>query len=156
MLNAAATLLARLLTPGTGEALARTPVTPNAVTITGTCRMVAGALWLFPTGPPVRRHHACARIFVLVDMLDGVLARMKGTSGTWGAFLDSTLDRISDAAVFAGLVDLAGTAPARALLAAVALFCLVAGGLVSYAKARAGGAWGCAATSASPSAPSGC
>ncbi len=40
--------------------------------------------------------------FVLADMLDGLLARVKGTSGAFGAFLDSTLDRIADAAVFAG------------------------------------------------------
>ena len=49
MLNVLRPLLTRLLTPA-GEALARTPVTPNAITITGTCGMVAGALWLFPTG----------------------------------------------------------------------------------------------------------
>ena len=71
-------------------------------------------------------------------MLDGVLARIKGTSGAWGAFLDSTLDRVSDAAVFAGLaIWLARTG--QRVLAVVALFCLVAGPLVSYAKARAEG-----------------
>jgi CDP-diacylglycerol--glycerol-3-phosphate 3-phosphatidyltransferase len=76
--------------------------------------------------------------FVVADMLDGVLARVKGTSGAWGAFLDSTLDRVSDAAVFAGLaIWLARTG--QGVLAVVALFCLVAGGLVSYAKARAEG-----------------
>ena len=45
-----------------------------------------------------------ARSSCSLDMLDGVLARLKGTSGTWGAFLDSTMDRIADAAVFGGLV----------------------------------------------------
>src|SRR5215471_19359580 len=74
----------------------------------------------------------------LADMLAGVLAVGRGTSGTWGAFLDSTLDRIGDAAVFAGLaIWLARTG--QGVLAGVALFCLVAGGLVSYAKARAEG-----------------
>jgi CDP-diacylglycerol---glycerol-3-phosphate 3-phosphatidyltransferase len=71
-------------------------------------------------------------------MLDGVLARLKGTSGAFGAFLDSTLDRIADAAVFAGLtiwLVRTGQDP----LACVALFCLVAGALISYAKARAEG-----------------
>ena len=63
---------------------------------------------------------------------------MKGTSGAWGAFLDSTLDRVGDAAVFAGLtIWLARTG--QRPLALVALFCLVTGGLVSYAKARAEG-----------------
>jgi CDP-diacylglycerol--glycerol-3-phosphate 3-phosphatidyltransferase len=71
-------------------------------------------------------------------MLDGALARVKGTSGRWGAFLDSTLDRVGDAAVFSGLaIWLVRTR--QDALACVALFCLVAGGLVSYAKARAEG-----------------
>src|SRR5215470_12955832 len=136
MLNVLRPYLARLLTP-VGEALARTPITPNAVTITGTCGMVAGALWLFPTGHLFAGTMVCTG-FVLADMLDGVLARVKGTSGTWGAFLDSTLDRIGDAAVFAGLaIWLARTG--QGVLAEVALFCLVVGGLVSYAKARAEG-----------------
>jgi CDP-diacylglycerol---glycerol-3-phosphate 3-phosphatidyltransferase len=136
MLNALRPFLARLLTPVT-DALARTPVTPNAITITGTCGMVAGALWLFPTGHLFAGAVVCT-FFVLADMLDGALARVKGTSGAWGAFLDSTLDRAGDAAVFAGLaIWLARTG--QGVLAGVALFCLVAGGLVSYAKARAEG-----------------
>ena len=101
MLNALRPLIARLLTP-VGKALARTPVTPNAITITGTAGVVAGALWLFPTGHLFAGTMVCTA-FVLADMLDGVLARVKGTSGAWGAFLDSTLDRVADAAVFAGL-----------------------------------------------------
>jgi phosphatidylinositol phosphate synthase len=136
MLNALRPLIARLLKP-VGEALARTPVTPNAITITGTAGVVAGALWLFPTGHLFAGTVVCTA-FVLADMLDGVLARVKGTSGAWGAFLDSTLDRIGDAAVFAGLtIWLARTG--QRPLALVALFCLVTGGLVSYAKARAEG-----------------
>jgi CDP-diacylglycerol--glycerol-3-phosphate 3-phosphatidyltransferase len=136
MLNALRPLIARLLTP-VGEALARTPVTPNAITIIGTAGVVAGALWLFPTGHLFAGTVVCT-VFVLADMLDGVLARIKGTSGAWGAFLDSTLDRVADAAVFAGLtIWLARTG--QRPLALVALFCLVAGGLVSYAKARAEG-----------------
>ena len=136
MLNALRPLIARLLTP-VGKALARTPVTPNAITITGTAGVVAGALWLFPTGHLFAGTMVCTA-FVLADMLDGVLARIKGTCGAWGAFLDSTLDRVADAAVFAGLtIWLARTG--QRPLALVALFCLVAGGLVSYAKARAEG-----------------
>src|SRR5215468_8305887 len=127
MLNALRPYLTRLLTP-VGEALARTPVTPNAITITGTCGMVAGALWLFPTGHLFAGTMVCT-FFVLADMLDGVLARIKGTSGAWGAFLDSTLDRVSDAAVFAGLaIWLVRTG--QGTLGVVALFCLVAGLLV--------------------------
>lgn len=136
MLNFLRPGLTRLLNP-VGQALARTPVTPNAITITGTSGVVAGALWLFPTGHLFAGTMVCTG-FVLADMLDGVLARLKGTSGAWGAFLDSTLDRIGDAAVFAGIaIWLARTG--QGVLAGVALFCLVVGGLVSYAKARAEG-----------------
>jgi CDP-diacylglycerol--glycerol-3-phosphate 3-phosphatidyltransferase len=42
--------------------------------------------------------------FSLLDLLDGTMARMLGTSGPWGAFLDSTLDRISDSAVIIALI----------------------------------------------------
>src|SRR6266849_6527951 len=136
MLNALRPALARVLTP-VADALARTPVTPNAITVTGTVGMVTGALWLFPTGHLFAGTVVCTG-FVLADMLDGLLARVKGTSGAWGAFLDSTLDRIGDAAVFAGLtIWLVRTH--QLPLAAVGLFCLVVGGVVSYAKARAEG-----------------
>jgi len=68
-----------------------------------------------------------------------VLARIKGTSGAWGAFLDSTMDRIADAAIFSGLVIWFFGGGHDPLLGGVSLFCLVAGILVSYAKARAEG-----------------
>ena len=72
-------------------------------------------------------------------MFDGALARVKGTSGKFGAFLDSTLDRVADAAVFSGLAAYYVLGGHSRLMAGVALFCLVAGALVSYAKARAEG-----------------
>jgi CDP-diacylglycerol---glycerol-3-phosphate 3-phosphatidyltransferase len=77
---------------------------------------------------------------VLFDILDGALARVKGTSGPFGAFLDSTLDRVADAAIFGGLACyfvLHGHGRGDRVMAAVALFCLVSGALVSYVKARA-------------------
>lgn len=129
--------LARLLTPA-GRALARTPVTPNMLTVTGTVGMTAGALSLFPTGHLFAGTMVCTG-FVLTDMLDGTLARIQGSTGVFGAFLDSTLDRISDAAVFAGIAIWLVRGGHDRMLAAVALFCLVAGLLVSYAKARAEG-----------------
>jgi len=78
-------------------------------------------------------------VFVFADMLDGVLARLQGSTGQFGAFLDSTLDRVGDAAVFGGLAIWLATGGHDKVLAAVALFCLVAGLLVSYARARAEG-----------------
>lgn len=136
MLNALRPFFARLLTP-VGQALSRTPVTPNAITITGTAGVTAGALALFPSGHLFAGTLVCTG-FVFADMLDGILARLKGTSGEWGAFLDSTLDRIGDAAVFAGLAIYLARSH-QGPLALVALFCLVTGGLVSYARARAEG-----------------
>jgi CDP-diacylglycerol--glycerol-3-phosphate 3-phosphatidyltransferase len=136
MLNALRPMFARLLTP-VGEALARTPVTPNMITATGTIGVTAGALSLFPTGHLFAGTMVCWG-FAMFDMLDGLLARLKGASGAWGAFLDSTLDRIGDAAVFAGLTIWAARAH-QPVLAGVALYCLVIGGMVSYARARAEG-----------------
>jgi CDP-diacylglycerol---glycerol-3-phosphate 3-phosphatidyltransferase len=137
MLNALRPAMARLLTP-VGEVLARTPVTPNAVTVIGTVGVAGGALGLFPIGELFPGALTCT-IFVLTDMLDGALARIKGTSGTWGAFLDSTMDRVADGAIFSGLAVWFMLGGHNPLLAGVALFCLVTGSLVSYAKARAEG-----------------
>jgi CDP-diacylglycerol--glycerol-3-phosphate 3-phosphatidyltransferase len=137
MLNVLRPALDRLLGPVTG-ALARTPVTPNALTIIGTVGVSAGALALFPTGHLFAGTMVCW-FFVMADMLDGALARVKGTTGSFGAFLDSTLDRIADASVFAGLAAWFVLGGHSKLMAGVALFCLVAGALVSYAKARAEG-----------------
>jgi CDP-diacylglycerol--glycerol-3-phosphate 3-phosphatidyltransferase len=137
MLKALRPFLTRLLNPVVG-ALARTPITPNALTIIGTVGMCAGALTLFPTGHLFAGTMVCT-FFVMADMLDGALARVKGTTGVFGAFLDSTLDRVADAAVFSGLAAWFVLGGHSRLMAGVALFCLVAGALVSYAKARAEG-----------------
>jgi CDP-diacylglycerol---glycerol-3-phosphate 3-phosphatidyltransferase len=133
MLNFLRPFFARLFNP-IGQALVRTPITPNMITVAGTVGVSASCLALFPIGwlfPGA----AIATFFVFTDMLDGLLARMKGSSGPWGAFLDSTMDRVGDAAVFGGItiwfirVD--------HLLAVVSLFCLACGLCVSYVKARA-------------------
>jgi len=137
MLNVLRPAISRVLTP-LGQALAKTPVTPNVVTVIGTLGVAGGALVLFPMGEMFPGALTCT-IFVLLDMLDGVLARIKGTSGKWGAFLDSTLDRVADAAIFSGLVWWFFRGGHNAALAGVSLFCLVAGALVSYVKARAEG-----------------
>jgi CDP-diacylglycerol--glycerol-3-phosphate 3-phosphatidyltransferase len=137
MLTSLRPAIARLLGPPVA-ALARTPVTPNALTITGTAGVCAGALALYPIGQLFWGAFVCT-FFVFTDMLDGALARVKGTTGVFGAFLDSTLDRIADAAVFAGLAAWFVLGGHSKLMAGVAVFCLVSGVLVSYAKARAEG-----------------
>lgn len=70
------------------------------------------------------------------DLVDGAVARHNGTTSTFGAFLDSTLDRLVDMAVLAGMIMYyaAHASPGIAIVAGVALVSSV---LVSYAKARA-------------------
>jgi CDP-diacylglycerol--glycerol-3-phosphate 3-phosphatidyltransferase len=77
--------------------------------------------------------------FSLLDLLDGTMARMLGTSGPWGAFLDSTLDRISDSAVIIALIYFYLHADAvNAELAVVAgIISLLMSLLTSYARAKA-------------------
>ena len=76
--------------------------------------------------------------FILFDLLDGTLARMSASGGSkWGALLDSTLDRISDAAVLGSVAYFLMKTHDR--LVPVLIIALVAGGLVSYIKARAEG-----------------
>ena len=96
MLNFLRPFFARLFSPLI-QALARTPVTPNMITVAGTLGVAAAALAMFPIGwlfPGA----ATATVFIFTDMLDGQLARIKGSSGKYGAFLDSTMDRFGDAA----------------------------------------------------------
>ena len=77
--------------------------------------------------------------FSLLDLLDGTMARMLGTSGPWGAFLDSTLDRISDSAVIFALIYFYLHADGvNAELAVVAgIISLLMSLLTSYARAKA-------------------
>jgi CDP-diacylglycerol--glycerol-3-phosphate 3-phosphatidyltransferase len=129
--------LGRVVDP-MASALLRTGVHPDAVTLAGTLGVVVGALVFFPRG---MFFTGTAVVFfsVLTDLLDGAMARKLGRSSRFGAWLDSTCDRVADAAIFSGLV-LWFTGDGRSdLLAGVALFCLVAGSVVSYAKARAEG-----------------
>jgi CDP-diacylglycerol---glycerol-3-phosphate 3-phosphatidyltransferase len=136
MLNFLRPGIARVLNP-VGQALARTPITPNMITVAGTVGVSASALVLFPMGELFPGAFS-ATVFVLTDMLDGMLARIKGTSGPWGAFLDSTMDRFADAAIFGGLT-IWFIRDRNLTLAIVTLFCLACGLCVSYVKARAQG-----------------
>ncbi|MGW4794812.1 phosphatidylinositol phosphate synthase [Nonomuraea sp. NPDC004297] len=129
--------MTRILTP-LGRALVGRGIGPNAVTAVGTLGTVVSALLFFPLGQ-LTWGALVITVFVLFDLLDGVVARLGGKGGsTWGAFLDSTLDRVADAAIFAGLI-LYFISVHDTLMAAVTLVCLIAGAVVSYAKARAEG-----------------
>ena len=135
MLNFLRPFFARLFRPLI-QALARTPVTPNMITVAGTFGVCAAALALFPIGETFPGA-ATATFFVFTDMLDGQLARIKGDSGKFGAFLDSTMDRVADASVYGGITI--WFMRTDHLLAVVSLFCLACGLCVSYVKARAEG-----------------
>jgi CDP-diacylglycerol--glycerol-3-phosphate 3-phosphatidyltransferase/CDP-diacylglycerol--inositol 3-phosphatidyltransferase len=116
--------------------LVRLKVSPDAVTLVGTIGVCVGALAFFPSG------HLLGGVifitcFVFSDLIDGAMARKTGRSSPFGAFLDSTLDRIGDAAIFGGLaLYFAGSGDSRLYLW-LSLVCLVMGAVTSYARARA-------------------
>lgn len=125
-----------------GDLFLRLGIKPDWVTIVGTVGVSAGALWFFPRGQFLAGVLVIT-VFVFSDIIDGYMARASGQSSKWGAFLDSTLDRVADSAIFGGLVlyyasshpksDLGGPN----LYLGLSLACLVLGSLTSYARARA-------------------
>ncbi|MGQ0623971.1 MAG: phosphatidylinositol phosphate synthase [Sporichthyaceae bacterium] len=138
MLNKyARALFGRIFTP-IARALVRLGISPDVVTIVGTAGVMAGALLLFPRGEFFAGTMVITA-FVFSDIVDGLMARMTGRSGVWGAYLDSTLDRFGDAAVFGGLLMWFAGDGDNDLLAALCLYNLAVGSVVSYAKARAEG-----------------
>lgn len=127
----------KVFTP-VARALLKAGVSPDVVTIVGTLGVCVGALAFYP------RHSffwgtVVITLFVFSDTVDGVMARMSGRSGKWGAYLDSTLDRVGDSAIFGGLVLWYAGGGDDFLMAGLALACLILGSVVSYAKARAEG-----------------
>jgi CDP-diacylglycerol--glycerol-3-phosphate 3-phosphatidyltransferase/CDP-diacylglycerol--inositol 3-phosphatidyltransferase len=116
--------------------LLRLGVSPDAVTLVGTLGVVAGALVFFPRGE-LLVGVLVITAFVFSDLVDGAMARRSGRVSVFGAFLDSTLDRIGDAAVFGGLaMYYVGPGDSDAF-AALAIYCLTMGSVTSYARARA-------------------
>jgi len=122
--------------------LLRLGVKPDHVTIVGTLGVCFGALFFFPRGE-LFWGVMFITAFVFSDIMDGYMARQSGQSSKWGAFLDSTLDRFGDAAIFGGLAIYYTTVHAEADLGSVktyfylSLTCLVLGSITSYARARA-------------------
>jgi CDP-diacylglycerol--glycerol-3-phosphate 3-phosphatidyltransferase len=127
----------KLLTP-LARLFLRLGIRPDVVTVVGTLGVCVGALGFYP------RHQffwgtIIISVFALSDTLDGIMARSSGRSSKWGAYLDSTLDRVADSAIFGGLVLWYAGGGDTPYLAALALGCLILGSVVSYAKARAEG-----------------
>lgn len=137
MLNRLRSGATRAFTPLARFLLAR-GVSPDVITVAGTLGVVASALWFFPRGQ-LLAGSLVVTLFVVSDLLDGVMARMARRAGPWGAFLDSTLDRFGDAAVFTGLLLFLAGRGEDPVGAVLALACLVLGSVVPYARARAEG-----------------
>ncbi len=114
--------------------LFRLKLNPNALTVTGTLVSLLSAA-AFATGAFV-----WGGVLICAggafDLVDGVVARHQGRATRFGAFLDSTLDRLADMAILLGIAIhyAASGEPGRVLLAGSAL---IASALVSYAQARA-------------------
>ena len=115
--------------------LIRLHVSPDAITVLGTLAAVLTALMCFPQGYFVAGT-LLITFFALADLLDGTMARLSGTSGPWGNFLDATLDRIADGAIFAGFIWWALNND-NVWVGLAASLALVTGQVTSYAKARA-------------------
>ena len=135
MLNRFREFWTKVITP-VARLLLRLGVSPDVVTLVGTLGVAAGALWFFPRGQ-LLTGVLVITAFVFSDLLDGTMARMTGTSSKWGAFLDSTLDRLGDAAIFGGIVMYYVGPGDNDRYAGLALYCLVMGATTSYARARA-------------------
>ncbi len=111
-------------------------VRPDTLTVAGWTLALGSAL-LFGLGYP-RAGGAVMLLGGIFDALDGAVARESNRMSLFGAFLDSTLDRLSESAVFVGLIFFyanAGRAPETLLAALAMTFSL----LTSYARARAEG-----------------
>ena len=111
-------------------------ISPDAVTLVGTLGVSAGALAFFPRGE-LLIGVLVITAFVFSDLIDGAMARGTGRSSKFGAFFDSTLDRIGDGAIFGGLVLYFAGPGDNYLYLCLTLYCLVMGAVTSYARARA-------------------
>lgn len=116
--------------------LLRWGLSPDAVTIIGTLGVSLGALIFYPLGE-LFWGTVFITCFVFSDIIDGLMARISGRSSAYGSFLDSTLDRIQDGAVFLGLTVWFFTGGEDPWLGSAAVVCLFLGTQVSYVRAKA-------------------
>jgi phosphatidylglycerophosphate synthase len=120
--------------------LARTRVTPNVLTTLGVTLCVAAAVLVpFEGRNEWLVYWVAAGIFVIgsvLDILDGALARAGGKSTPFGAFLDSTTDRVGEGAVLAAIA-LVFSQHGEGWAVVVAFAALLGSFLVSYTRAKA-------------------
>jgi CDP-diacylglycerol---glycerol-3-phosphate 3-phosphatidyltransferase len=114
----------------------RLGISPDAVTLVGTLGVSAGALVFFPLGM-IWQGVLVITAFVFSDLIDGQMARTLGRKDMFGAFLDSTLDRIGDAAVFGGIALYFAWVTEERLYLVLSLVVLAMGAVTSYARAKA-------------------
>ena len=122
------------------ERLIRAGVRPNTITTVGTGLVLVSAV-AYATGH-IRTGGALLLLSGVADTLDGQVARGGAMVTRFGAFYDSTLDRVGDGATFIGIGAFLMTAPDVAFRAPAVIVCMVAilsSLLVSYARARAEG-----------------
>jgi CDP-diacylglycerol--glycerol-3-phosphate 3-phosphatidyltransferase len=130
-------LFARIFGP-VADLLLRLRISPDAVTVVGTVGVCVGALGFFPRGE-LFWGVMVITAFVFSDIVDGLMARKLGRTSKWGAFLDSSLDRFGDAAVFGGLALYYAGRGDDLLLCWLAFGGLALGSIVSYVRAKAEG-----------------
>lgn len=111
-------------------------ISPDAVTLVGTLGVSAGALVFFPRGQ-LWLGVLVITCFVFSDLIDGAMARKVGRKDLFGAFLDSTLDRVADAAIFGGLALWFAWGGDSRLYLCLSLVVLAMGAVTSYARAKA-------------------
>jgi len=118
-------------------ALGRMPVTPNQITVLGTALTFVAAV--LTAGGHLRWGGVVLAFAGTFDILDGALARSTKRSYPYGAFLDSTLDRYSEGAMYIGLVAyfVSAGGPLERWLVLATVTALAGSFLVSYVRARA-------------------
>jgi CDP-diacylglycerol--glycerol-3-phosphate 3-phosphatidyltransferase/CDP-diacylglycerol--inositol 3-phosphatidyltransferase len=114
----------------------RLGISPDVVTVVGTVGVSAGALVFFPQGL-LWQGVLVITAFVFSDLIDGAMARKTGRTDDFGAFLDSTLDRVADAALFGGIACYFAWQADSRLYLVLSLVILAMGAVTSYARAKA-------------------
>jgi CDP-diacylglycerol--glycerol-3-phosphate 3-phosphatidyltransferase len=117
--------------------LARHRVSPNTITSVGTLLTIAASV-VYATGH-IMTAGWIMNVTAFFDVADGQVARRTGRSSVFGAFYDSTLDRVADGALMAGLAFFYATNPIHHNLSmvVVCLVCIIGTFLISYTRARA-------------------
>lgn len=139
MLSRSGRPLAQVLFGPIARLFVKLGISANVVTVTGSVLTIASSLF-FVSNNYLVLGTIVTGVLAIFDNLDGQIARLTNTSSKWGAFLDSTMDRLADAAIFLALIlwgywwaDDAVSIP----MMLGALLALIFGSVVPYARARA-------------------